>query len=219
MILTDFSKPKRRVFETAVELFASKSFESVSMEDIATALNRKKPSIYNHFSSKKEILDVAFELFRAHYFDMAHPPEWFDPLIEHGTLYEIIQGMVFLFPTEYDLLLQQILRIVHQRKYFDPVAKELFEDVVVNRSIQYGKQILDYVVARGRISPFDTLSYSTMLNYVRQGTYTRWVLKRTDEHYISLLREEAGILTYSLLPLEDRRHTSDGAEDCVYGGF
>lgn len=205
MKLKDFTRPKQRIFEKAVELFANGSFEIVSMEDIATALDRKKPSIYNHFASKQEILDTALAFFREHFFDAKRPIEAFDPLIAHGSLLEIVQGINFLFVPEYDLLLQRILRIVHQRKYFDPVAQALFQEVVINSSIDYAKDVLDYVVAAGRVAPFDTLSYSTLLNYTRQGTYVRWVLNPTPESYVALMTEETRILAYSLLPLEDLR--------------
>lgn len=208
MNLSDFCKPKRRIFETAVRLFAEESFETVSMESIASVLDRKKPSIYNHFASKQEILDTALAFFSEHYFDGRRPIEEFIPLIEKGSLLDIVQAISFLFPPDSSLLMQNLLRIVHQRKYFDPAVQKIFEDVVIKESIQYGRDVLDFMVAKGRTAPFDTLSFSTMINHLRMGVYGWWVVNPTPENYTRLVADETKILQFMLLPLEDRMKES-----------
>lgn len=205
MNLAEFSKSKRRVFDAAVELFARETFESVSMEDIARVLKMKKPSMYHHFASKQEILDIALEIFQAHFFDGALPVEQFDPLIAQGTLLEIVRRLIFVFAPEYDLLMQQVFRIIHQRKYHDPMAQRIYQEVVIDQSLAYGRQVLDRVVEKGRTAPFDTESFSRMLNYIRQGTYDRWVVKPTVENYNMLVAEETKIFKNMLLSIEDKQ--------------
>lgn len=205
-----FSKTKRRVFEAAVDLFATESFETVTVADIAEKLGRKKPSIYSHFESKQEILDVALDFFAEHFFDGRRPLEGFNDLIENASLLEVIRAINFVFVPEYDLLLQKILRIVHQRKYFDPKAQAIFQDVVIDRCIAYGKDVLDYLVAKGRVEPFDTMSYSLLLNYIRQGIYMRWVLNPTAEHYMRLSADEERLMRNTLLMIKDNRPEEEG---------
>ncbi|MEP6816982.1 MAG: TetR/AcrR family transcriptional regulator [Marmoricola sp.] len=54
----DRSTPLNRatVLDSACELFAAHGFRSTSMKDIAEALGVRAPSLYNHVSSKQDIL-------------------------------------------------------------------------------------------------------------------------------------------------------------------
>ncbi|RRO12311.1 TetR/AcrR family transcriptional regulator [Flavobacteriaceae bacterium 14752] len=54
---------KSIILSTSAKLFRAQSFAQVSMRDIAKALNVKASSLYNHISSKDEILEeLIFEL-------------------------------------------------------------------------------------------------------------------------------------------------------------
>lgn len=57
------SKTRDRIIATAVELFASQSYNAVSIRDIAHAVNIRESSIYYHFKSKKDILDTIIAMF------------------------------------------------------------------------------------------------------------------------------------------------------------
>ncbi len=48
---------KEKIASTSLNLFSKKGFDGVSVRDIATAVGIKESSVYNHFSSKKNILD------------------------------------------------------------------------------------------------------------------------------------------------------------------
>ena len=47
---------KQEIIQTAKILFREKGYKSISMRDLATAMNIKAASLYNHISSKEEIL-------------------------------------------------------------------------------------------------------------------------------------------------------------------
>lgn len=55
---------KEKILETAVELFASEGYTSVSIRQLTKAVGIKESSFYNHFGSKKELLDSIFEKFK-----------------------------------------------------------------------------------------------------------------------------------------------------------
>ncbi len=46
---------KRAIIEVAQRFFSQKSYHKVSMEELAKALNLKKPALYYYFKSKKEL--------------------------------------------------------------------------------------------------------------------------------------------------------------------
>ncbi|HLV15709.1 MAG TPA: TetR/AcrR family transcriptional regulator [Xanthomarina sp.] len=47
---------KNEIIETAAKLFKEKGYSAVTMRDIAAAMGMKAASLYNHISSKQEIL-------------------------------------------------------------------------------------------------------------------------------------------------------------------
>lgn len=53
---TVVSEKKQRILEAAARLFRDKGYSATSMRDLAGAVNLKASSLYNHISSKEEIL-------------------------------------------------------------------------------------------------------------------------------------------------------------------
>ncbi|WP_047551848.1 TetR/AcrR family transcriptional regulator [Psychroserpens sp. Hel_I_66] len=49
---------KDEIIKTAAKLFKEKGFSAVTMRDLATAMGMKAASLYNHISSKQEILKI-----------------------------------------------------------------------------------------------------------------------------------------------------------------
>ena len=63
----ELSAPRRRLFETAMELFGRHGFHGVSIRDIANALGQQPSAIYFHVARKQELLyELALIGHRAH---------------------------------------------------------------------------------------------------------------------------------------------------------
>ena len=58
---------KKKILESALELFSSRGYDSVSVGEIAEAVGIKAPSLYNHYPSKKAIFDAIVEETAEHY--------------------------------------------------------------------------------------------------------------------------------------------------------
>ena len=52
----DLTPAKRRLYETALELFGRDTYHAVSIRDIATALGQQPSTLYFHVSSKQDLL-------------------------------------------------------------------------------------------------------------------------------------------------------------------
>ena len=52
------NRTKRRIFNTALKLFAEKGYDSTSVEEITAISGVAKGTLYYHFSNKEEILDL-----------------------------------------------------------------------------------------------------------------------------------------------------------------
>lgn len=57
---------REKILEAAAQIFSEKGFHAASMQEIASAVNLQKASLYHHISSKQEILlellDLALDL-------------------------------------------------------------------------------------------------------------------------------------------------------------
>ena len=64
----EMSPTKRRLYETAMDLFGRHGYHAVSIRDIANALGQQPSAIYFHVPSKQELLyELALIGHRAHY--------------------------------------------------------------------------------------------------------------------------------------------------------
>ena len=202
---TTYSGTKKLIFEKAVELFSRDSFERVSLNDVAEQVGIRQSSIYNHFATKQELLDAIYDFFIHRYYEQRLTVAQIEPIIREGSISNIIHSLIFTFAEKNDKLLQQILVIVHQRKYFDPRARHIAKEVIIDGNIRYGKEVFDRAVEMGRLAPFNTQHLSLMINYTRQCTYNRWILNPTPEFYRELLEDENQLYEYFIITLVDLR--------------
>ena len=75
---------KQRIVSEAVKLFSKDGYEAVTVEQIATAVGIKAPSLYKHYKSKKEIFESILE--RMNQSDYERAKEYEMP---EGTLNEM----------------------------------------------------------------------------------------------------------------------------------
>lgn len=59
---------KNRILDTSITLFAERGFEACTMRDIAAAVGIKAPAIYNHYTSKDDVLAAAMEHIMGRFF-------------------------------------------------------------------------------------------------------------------------------------------------------
>lgn len=94
---------KNRILDTAITIFAERGFEACTMRDIAAAVGIKAPAIYNHYSSKEEVLAAAMEhILGRFYWTVLGPLE--DKPVE-SWLKLLVRGHV-IFQLEYRRLAQ-----------------------------------------------------------------------------------------------------------------
>jgi TetR/AcrR family transcriptional regulator, cholesterol catabolism regulator len=89
---------RRQVVEAAIGLFGRKGFEACTMRDLAGAAGVKAPALYNHFSSKEQVLAEAIEhalgQFFRHVLDPLpdeDPAAWLEGIVRRHTLFQIEQ--------------------------------------------------------------------------------------------------------------------------------
>ena len=52
-----FARMKDKILDTATELFLTRGFKSVTMDDLAEEMGMSKKTIYSHFSNKTALVE------------------------------------------------------------------------------------------------------------------------------------------------------------------
>ena len=55
------NKTKRRIFKTAIKLFAEKGFDNTGIEEITAVAGYAKGALYYHFETKEDLFDLLLE--------------------------------------------------------------------------------------------------------------------------------------------------------------
>ena len=61
--------PRHRLLENALELFASRGYDAVGVQEIVEASDVTKPTLYHHFENKHGLLEALFEEFITPFFE------------------------------------------------------------------------------------------------------------------------------------------------------
>lgn len=163
---------KERIFDAAVDLFAEKGYDGVSIRDIARAVGITEGAVYKHYSSKEAILDSIFAYVESRIYPQA-PAGSMDAMINTLSFEEIFGSMPLAMVA--DPYLMKITRIMviemyHNEKIRNYVRRELFERPVEETEIMFRK-----LIETGKIKPCDARSMSTLfisyLVYWYFGTY------------------------------------------------
>ncbi|RSL30514.1 TetR/AcrR family transcriptional regulator [Salibacterium salarium] len=141
------------ITRTALELFAENGYDGTSMSDIAKQVGIKKPSLYNHFDSKKTLfLSVIDDVFRS-YVDYVNQSliERQVEAVEKQLKQVLISTAQFLSSHHVGMLYMRVLMfpplelketIMHRFEAFegetDEIFIQLFEVGVQNGEIQDG---------------------------------------------------------------------------------
>lgn len=157
---------KKRIFDSAIELFASYGFENVSTKDIAGASGVMQSAIYNHFPSKQNILDTMYEYYQEHFNDNKLSVEKMQKLLRTGTKEEFCSALMFTFESknqEHYKRMVLLTRIIYMRLFQDNVARDLFIHMMNAHEEAYVQDILEYGVSIGILDRFDIPTYAKFI--------------------------------------------------------
>jgi AcrR family transcriptional regulator len=184
------SPTKNAIFDKAIELVSLYRYEVVTIKDIAREIGRNQATIYNHFTSKQDILDQIYDYYCKYFnYDRSTIDE-LEPIMRSGSLVDIIDSVFYSFQAEHINRMIRISKIIHTRQFTDPRAREIATEVMMNSATMYAKEAFDRAVEIGRVAPFDTYLLALFCTYIRQGSYNRLVLDTTDERNIRIEKHE-----------------------------
>jgi AcrR family transcriptional regulator len=152
---------KEKIFDAAVDLFAEKGYDGVSIRDIAKAVGIKESSVYKHYRSKDEILETVFEYMKTKLYRET-VPENYDAFVSAVPLETIMAngfGELASFMTDPYML--KIMRIITIEMYHNDRIREFFRVQMFERPVGEMETLFGKLAEKGKIKSYDPRALAT----------------------------------------------------------
>lgn len=143
------------IFCCALHLFAEYDYSSISMRQIAEELGLRASSIYNHFSSKDEILSMQYK-FLKHYSTIYLMD--LDELLlmaEKDPPREVLKKVHYYYPDPIQDMMAKLILICSKQMRQDSRADQILKELLIDQTDRYITTILEHMLQLGRIEPLD----------------------------------------------------------------
>ena len=154
---------KQKILDKALELFASRGYDAVSVGEIAKAVGIKAPSLYNHYRSKQAIFDAIVESTAARYEadtgkldihvqDAAQDIPGLVSISEDALFEKLRQIFEYSLHNE---AVSRFRRMMTIEQYRSPELAALYTGRYVDRIIAYHAGIFRALITAGEIGETD----------------------------------------------------------------
>lgn len=156
----------RSILDASAELFAQRGFSGVSVREIASLAGIRESSIYNHFSSKAEILESLYQEFIREVPGTRPSDEELDAMLAIMEPEEVFKAILFHVGQNVKGTLSNIAMIINLEKFKDAHAAELYYRYVVREPATYYERLIEKMIARGMVRPVDARLIAEQYNYI-----------------------------------------------------
>lgn len=156
------NQTKQNIFDSAVQLFAQRSYDTVSLRKIAAIVGITEAAIYRHYESKAAILDDIFSKFSIKLKSYLLTKQQVDRLIKTDTTRQLLERCVGRFTDEDTPFMACGYRIVCMEQLTNPMAGELIIQQLHEATAESIKYVLDSLIERGQIPAIDTRFFSLL---------------------------------------------------------
>ena len=150
---------KQIILDRALELFAEKGYESVSVGDIAAAVGIKAPSLYNHYKSKQAIFEAIVNSVAEKYqsdtnkinIHVENSPKDV-PIFKQITVEDLYAKVceMFIYSLR-DEKISRFRKMMTIEQFRSPQLAELYSARYVDRMVAYHADIFCGLIAAGEI--------------------------------------------------------------------
>ena len=110
---------KEKILRAAIKLFSESGYTETTMRDIAKTLNIKAGSIYNHFSSKREILVSSYDFYVEQQRLLWPTSDELMRTAETGSIQDVLKKLDYRWPASIEDTMHSILTIAVGRASID----------------------------------------------------------------------------------------------------
>lgn len=151
---------KEKIFDAAIDLFAERGYDGVSIRDIARAVGLTEGAVYRHYASKEEILNSIFAYVEKRLYSPPAPGDGIEVLADTLSFREILESMPrFMMADPY---MSKIARIMIFEMYHNEEIKDYFQRELFERPVDETEALFRRQMELGKIRRCDPRALSTL---------------------------------------------------------
>lgn len=145
------TQTKDKIFDTALDLFSKKGYDSVSVRTIASEVGIKESSIYNHYSSKKDILMSILNYFEEYFKENPLDDENIRKLLEENPEEFYHQGSEMFKQQIFEEKILKIMKLIFVQMYQIDEVKEFFLREILGGSTDFWSDVFEILIQKNVI--------------------------------------------------------------------
>lgn len=145
------TQTKDKIFDTALDLFSKKGYDSVSVRTIASEVGIKESSIYNHYSSKKDILMSILNYFEEYFKGNPLDDENIRKLLEENPEEFYHQGSEMFKQQIFEEKILKIMKLIFVQMYQIDEVKEVFLREILGGSTDFLSDVFEILIQKNVI--------------------------------------------------------------------
>lgn len=145
------TQTKDKIFDTALDLFSKKGYDSVSVRTIASEVGIKESSIYNHYSSKKDILMSILNYFEEYFKGNPLDDESIRKLLEENPEEFYHQGSEMFKQQIFEEKILKIMKLIFVQMYHIDEVKEFFLREILGGSTDFWSDVFEILIQKNVI--------------------------------------------------------------------
>lgn len=145
------TQTKDKIFDTALDLFSKKGYDSVSVRTIASEVGIKESSIYNHYSSKKDILMSILNYFEEYFKGNPLDDENIRRLLEENPEEFYHQGSEMFKQQIFEEKILKIMKLIFVQMYQIDEVKEFFLREILGGSTDFWSDVFEILIQKNVI--------------------------------------------------------------------
>lgn len=145
------TQTKDKIFDTALDLFSKKGYDSVSVRTIASEVGIKESSIYNHYSSKKDILMSILNYFEEYFKGNPLDDESIRKLLEENPEDFYHQGSEMFKQQIFEEKILKIMKLIFVQMYQIDEVKEFFLREILGGSTDFWSDVFEILIQKNVI--------------------------------------------------------------------
>lgn len=154
---------KQKILAESLRLFSERGYDSVSVQDIASAVGIKAPSLYNHYKSKEKIFEALMKTTLSQYDEFTAglsvhvgAPESDSGVFTTITADDLVEKVKNIFTFTFkDEQISQFRKMMSIEQFRTPELSIMYNQRFVDRMISYHKGIFEGLIAAGRLKELD----------------------------------------------------------------
>lgn len=175
--MNDKLTTKEKIFRTAVELFGTKGYDSVSIRNITGRVGIRESSFYNHFKSKQQLFDAIVEKLEKDLNSRDFDSDKTDEMIEKMTPVQIFRKLLDNFIEFWsDPVNEKIWFVLSQEQYKNKKAAELILNET-GRILEKSRRIFSRLIEKKKVKDEDPELLAAEYAYTLRAMHLEYGLR------------------------------------------